>query len=45
MTVQKEQLPEDENEVRRRHESNRIAWNEGAVHYTETLEVGDRAAA
>jgi SAM-dependent methyltransferase len=38
MTVQKEQLPEDENEVRRRHESNRIAWNEGAVHYTETLE-------
>jgi len=33
-----EQPPQDEAEVRARHESNRAAWNEGAAHYTERLD-------
>lgn len=33
-----EQPPKDENEVRARHESNRAAWNEGAVEYTAGLD-------
>ena len=35
---QPERLPEDEAEVRARHESNRAGWNEGAVHYSDNLE-------
>ncbi|GAC1641292.1 MAG: class I SAM-dependent methyltransferase [Chloroflexota bacterium] len=31
-------IAENQAEVRRRHEGNRLAWNEGAAHYTETLE-------
>lgn len=33
-----EGLASNETEVRRRHESNRVGWNEGAVRYTEGLE-------
>ncbi len=32
----------DENEVHARHESNRQSWNEGAIHYTATLEESIR---
>jgi SAM-dependent methyltransferase len=30
-------LAGDADEVRRRHEQNRLAWNQGAQHYTDTL--------
>lgn len=33
-----ERPPENEAEVRARHESNRQGWNEGAVRYTESLD-------
>ncbi len=33
-----EPLPENEDEVRLRHESNRKSWNEGARHYSDTLD-------
>ena len=36
-TVQIVDSAQDEHEVRRRHASNRLAWNEGAVRYREEL--------
>ena len=33
-----ESLAKDAREVRERHEANRLAWNEGAAHYTARLE-------
>jgi SAM-dependent methyltransferase len=33
-----EQPPQSEAEVRTRHDFNRAAWNEGAIHYTQTLQ-------
>lgn len=37
-TERDEQAPQNEAEVRARHESNRAGWNEGALHYTAGLE-------
>ena len=34
---QAEKPPQNEAEVRAMHESNRAAWNEGAIHYTQNL--------
>ncbi len=36
-TVDIVEIAHDEQEVRRRHASNRVAWNEGAAHYREVL--------
>jgi SAM-dependent methyltransferase len=33
-----ENLPQNEDEVRARHEANRAGWNEGAIHYTQNIE-------
>lgn len=38
LPFQTEPLPQDEAEVRARHESNRAGWNEGARHYTDHLD-------
>ncbi|MCY9784403.1 class I SAM-dependent methyltransferase [Nocardiopsis sp. EMB25] len=37
MTFTVEEPARDADEVRRRHEANRIAWDEGALHYTREL--------
>jgi len=34
---QEETVARDEEDIRWRHEQNRVAWNQGASHYTETL--------
>lgn len=33
-----EPLAQSDAEIRARHESNRASWNEGAIHYTDTLD-------
>lgn len=37
-SFQPQPIAEDADEVRRRHESNRAAWNQGAVRYTEGVD-------